>query len=131
MPTVRDIMATEIVTIGPGAPIHQAVDILLDKRISGLPVVDEAGRLVGILTEFALLAIAYDERVSGDTVAQHMTTDVLTVDVDDPISKVADLCIVHRVRRVPVLQDGKLAGLVARRDVLQAMYSPKSVASTK
>ena len=42
MPTVRDIMATEIVTIGPGAPIHQAVDILLDKRISGLPVVDGA-----------------------------------------------------------------------------------------
>ena len=92
MPTVRDIMTSNTVTISPASPIHVAVDLLLEKRISGLPVVDEAGRLVGILTEFALLAIAYDDRVSGDTVAQHMTTDVLTVNADDPEndSRVAD-----------------------------------------
>lgn len=131
MPTVREIMNSQIVTIGPGAPIHQAVDLLLDKRISGLPVVDEADRLVGILTEFALLAIAYDDRVSGDKVAQHMTTDVLTVDIDDPVSKVADLCIVHRVRRVPVLEGGKLVGLVSRRDVLKAMYAPQPAAAAR
>ena len=55
MPTVRDIMTSNTVTISPASPIHVAVDLLLEKRISGLPVVDEAGRLVGILTEFALL----------------------------------------------------------------------------
>ncbi|MCA9237650.1 MAG: CBS domain-containing protein [Planctomycetales bacterium] len=131
MPTVRDIMTSNTVTISPASPIHVAVDLLLEKRISGLPVVDEAGRLVGILTEFALLAIAYDDRVSGDTVAQHMTTDVLTVNADDPVSKVADLCIVHRVRRVPVLEGGRLVGLVAHRDVLQAMYKPQTVCASR
>ena len=50
-----------------------------------------------------------------------MTREVITVDVDDPISRIADLCIVHRVRRVPVMKDGRLVGVIARRDVLRAL----------
>jgi CBS domain-containing protein len=51
-----------------------------------------------------------------------MTREVITVNVDDPISRIADLCIVHRVRRLPVMRDGRLVGLIARRDVLRALY---------
>ena len=87
-----------------------------------MPVVDAVGRLVGIVTEFALLAIAYDHKVSSETVAEHMTTDVLTINADDPVSKAADLCIAHRVRRVPVMENGQLVGLIARRDVLKALH---------
>jgi CBS domain-containing protein len=50
-----------------------------------------------------------------------MTRELITVDVEDPISRIADLCIVHRVRRVPVLHNGRLAGIIARRDVLRAL----------
>lgn len=122
MLTVRHIMTPEVVTIRPTCTVREAIETILAKRISGLPVVDDAGRLIGILTEFALLAIAYDQRVTDDSVAQHMTTDVLTVDVDDAVNKAADLFIVHRVRRVPVLERGRLVGLVSRCDVLKALY---------
>ena len=114
-------MTPELVTLGPDASIEEAIETLLAKEISGLPVVDETGRLVGVITEFALLAVAYDQRVKNHTVAQHMTRDVISVDVNDPLSRVADVCIVHRVRRVPVMLNGRLVGLLARRDVLRAL----------
>jgi CBS domain-containing protein len=121
MLTAGAIMTTDLVTVRPDASIEEAIEILLNQSISGLPVTDDDGRLVGVITEFALLAITYDKRVKNHTVSQHMTREVITVDVNDPISRIADLCIVHRVRRVPVMQDGRLIGVIARRDVLRAL----------
>jgi CBS domain-containing protein len=122
MLTARDIMTEDLVTIRPTATVREAVELLLSREISGLPVVDDSDRLVGIITEFALMAVAYDKKVLEEPISQHMTTELLTVDVKDSVRKVADLCVVHRVRRVPVLKDGRLVGLVARRDVLRAMF---------
>ncbi|MCA9261628.1 MAG: CBS domain-containing protein [Planctomycetales bacterium] len=122
MLTARDIMTPDVYTVRPDCTIREAIETLLERRITGLPVTNDSGRLVGIVTEFALLAIAYDHKISEDTVAAHMTTDVLTIDADAPVSKAADMCIVHRVRRVPVMDGGKLVGLISRRDVLRAMY---------
>jgi CBS domain-containing protein len=121
MLTAGAIMTTDLVTVRPDVSIEDAIEILLNQSISGLPVVDDDGRLVGVITEFALLAVTYDKRVKNHTVSQHMTREVITVDVNDPISRIADLCIVHRVRRVPVMQDGRLIGVIARRDVLRAL----------
>jgi CBS domain-containing protein len=121
MLTAGEIMSPTTVTVRPEASVEAAIELLLDKEISGLPVLDADGRLVGVITEFALLAVAYDRRVKNHTVSQHMSRELVTVDVDDPISRVADLCIVHRVRRLPVLRDGRLAGVIARRDVLRAL----------
>lgn len=127
---VNDIMTPEIVTISPDASIRDAIELLLARRISGLPVTTADGRLVGILTEFALLALAYDKNVADHTVSDHMTHDVLTVDATDSVNKVADLCIVHRVRRLPVLDQGRLVGLVSRRDVLESLYSAAAPVAT-
>jgi CBS domain-containing protein len=129
MLTARDIMTENVITIRPECTIQEAIELLLSERISGLPVVDERGRLIGIVTEFAMLAVAYDERVLNDTVAQHMTTDLLTVEASDLVRKVADMCVVHRVRRVPVLDNGKLVGLIARADVLRAIYDATATAA--
>lgn len=122
MLTARAIMTEDVVTIDKQASIQEAIELLLMQRISGLPVTDKEGQLIGIVTEFALLAIAYDHKVRLDTIAQHMTTELLTVGPDDPVNKVADLCLVHRVRRVPVVENGRLLGLISRRDVLKALY---------
>lgn len=126
MLTARSIMTDNLLTISPESSIQEAIETLLSHGISGLPVTDESGHLVGIVTEFAMLAIAYDQKVLEDSIAQHMTTDVLTVETNDPINKVADLCLVHRVRRVPVLENGRLVGLISRRDVLRALYEAKA-----
>jgi CBS domain-containing protein len=128
MLTAGAIMTPEIVSVQPDSSITEAIELLLDRQISGLPVIDHDGRLVGVITEFALLAVAYDQRVKNHTVSQHMTREVITVDVDDPIRRVADLCIVHRVRRLPVMKNGRVVGLIARRDVLRALVdSPAGV----
>jgi CBS domain-containing protein len=121
MLTAGAIMTPNLVTVRPDASIEEAIDVLLREQISGLPVTDENERLVGVITEFALLAIAYDRRIKNHTVSQHMTRDLITVDVNDPLSRVADLCIVHRVRRVPVTKEGRMVGIIARRDVLRAL----------
>ena len=126
MLTARAIMTEDVVTIQRDASIQEAIELLLKQRISGLPVTEGEGQLIGIVTEFALLAIAYDENILNDTIAQHMTTDLHTVDIDAPINKVADLCIAHRVRRVPVVDQGRLVGLISRRDVLKALYESEA-----
>jgi len=126
MLTARDIMTENVVTILPTCSVGSAIELLIQEQISGLPVVDENERLVGIVTEFALLATAYDDSIASESVDKHMTTDVLTVDVDDTVRKVADLFIVHRVRRVPVMEKGRIAGLISRRDVLKAVYEGSS-----
>jgi CBS domain-containing protein len=129
MLTAGAIMTPNLVTVRPEASIEEAIDLLLREQISGLPVLDDDDRLVGVITEFALLAIAYDKRVKNHTVSQHMTRELITVDIDDPVSRVADLCIVHRVRRVPVVKEGRMVGVIARRDVLRALVeSPLAVA---
>lgn len=122
MLTARDIMTDNVTTVGPSATVQEAIELLLREKISGLPVVDLNGRVIGIVTEFALLAIAYDVSVRQEKVLKHMTTDLITVAPSDSIRKVADLCIMHRVRRVPVVENGRLVGLIARCDVLQGIY---------
>lgn len=122
MLTARDMMTDRVVTIGPDAFLQEAIEVILTMQVSGLPVVDSQGRLIGIISEFALLATAYDAKTACETVGQHMTADVLTVNADDPIRSVADQFIVHRVRRVPVLDQGRLVGLITRRDVLKAVH---------
>jgi len=126
MLTAEQIMTPGVVTIPPSTTIQEAIDLLVLRRISGLPVIDASGRLIGIITEFALLAMAYDKNVQSDPVERHMTRDVITVAATDSISKITDLFILHRVRRLPVVREGRLLGLVSRQDVLAALSSQQA-----
>ena len=121
MLTAREIMTDDLVTVRPEDAIEDAIQLMLKEEISGLPVTNEQGHLIGVITEFALLGIVYDQQIKNQTVEQHMTRELITVDINDPVSRVADLCIVHRVRRVPVMKNGQLVGIIARRDVLRAL----------
>lgn len=118
-----ELMNSDVVTISPETTVGAAIDILSKAGVSGLPVVDREKRVLGIITEYALLAIAYDPNIANDPVSRHMTKEVISVDADDRAKKVADLFILHRIRRVLVQKDGKLMGLISRRDLLKAARS--------
>jgi CBS domain-containing protein len=142
---VADIMTREVVTLSPDAGAATAARKLIDHGISAAPVVDDAGRLVGILSEGDFVAYAsktgmrgrwlrlFDEEaacledlatIRKLQVQDLMTRDVLAVSDNTPIDVVARLMSRRRVKRLPVVTDGKLAGIVSRVDLLAAVISP-------
>jgi len=121
---VSEYMSTELVTITPDTEIMRAVHLLVEHDISGMPVVDEKGNLVGILTERDCIATAinagyFDE--AGGSVRDFMSSPVETAEADDSLMDVADRLSKSTYRRFPVIEDGRLVGLIGRRDVLEAL----------
>ena len=139
-----DVMAREIVTVGPETPLTDAIRLMLEHRVSGLPVVDGTGQLVGLLTEGDLLHRAetgtdavrlgwlqallargwmaeHYAHTHGRKVQDAMTRDVLTVGEASPLDDVIRIMESRHVRRVPVVEGGRLVGIVSRSDLVRAL----------
>jgi CBS domain-containing protein len=120
----RDYMASAVVTLAPDMALLDAVQLLLERRISGAPVVDSHGNLAGILTEKDCLRAALNATYHGDLgglVSDHMQAQVATVSDDTPIFEVARLFINGHFRRYPVVRGHRLVGSISRRDVLRGL----------
>ena len=115
--TVGTIMSTTLVTVGPSTPVAELAALLAFHRVSGVPVVDRSGRLVGVVTETDVIARG------GETVGDMMTSDVLSVGEGDTIARAAALIAERRVRRLPVVRDGRVVGLVSQADVVRWLAS--------
>lgn len=120
---VRDYMSTRLVTVQAETNVVEAMRTFLDHNISGAPVVDADGRLVGMLSEVDLMQVViqdsyYDE--AAGIVRDYMRSTVDTVSPNDDIYSVAERFIAERRRRYPVVEDGRLVGQVSRSDVLRA-----------
>lgn len=138
----RDIMTTRLLTLSPELPVGVAARMLAERGVSGAPVLDGEGRLLGMLTEGDLirrLAAATDKprswflamfgsapaqaehyaRSHGRKVRDMMTTEIESVTEETPVPEVAALLERRNIRRVPVVKDGKLLGLVSRADLLK------------
>lgn len=144
---VKDIMTTTLITVSPNTEILQAAKILLEKRINGIPVVDEAGMLVGILCQSDLIAQQKRlpipsfftfmdglfsissakqiekqvQKIAAITVAQAMTPDPVSVEPDMGIEAVAGLMVDSGLHTIPVLHEGKLVGIVGKEDILKTL----------
>jgi len=121
---VRDYMVRKVVTIPPDSEITRAVRLLIENDISGLVVTDSLGKVVGILTERDCIRIAtqsgyFDEL--GGPVAEYMSSPVIMVSPDEDLMNVAIRFIDSKYRRYPVVENGKLLGIISRRDVLRAL----------
>jgi len=120
----EDCMTRMLVTAGPDMDAHEAINLLLKHEISGMPVVDETGKLVGILSEKdciePLLDAEYHE-LPPALVRDLMSTELTTVTPDTDVLKVADLFVNSGLRRLPVLDKDHLVGQISRRDVLRAI----------
>jgi CBS domain-containing protein len=140
----KDVMTSPVVSVEPDTPVLQAVRIMLQRHISGLPVVDKDGRLVGIVTEGDLLRRAEtgtqrrrprwleylvgpgrlaDEytRSHGRKIEEIMTAEPLTVTEDASLDEVVKLMEKHRIKRLPVMRGNRLAGIVSRANLLHAL----------
>ena len=141
---VADLMHKNVVSVLPETSLADAVRIMLAQRVSGLPVVSSAGRLVGVVTEGDLLRRAelgtegrqvgwfksflMPGRAAEDYVATHgrhvsevMTSEPIFVTPETPLAEVADIMRSKRVKRLPVLDYGALVGVVSRSDLLRAL----------
>lgn len=142
----HQIMTRPVTTVSPDASIREAATIMLQRNISGLPVVDVAGKLVGILSEgdfirrseigtqrrrgrFLKLLLGPGQAAAdfvhehGCKVSEVMTTEPVTITEDTSLEVIAALMEKNRLKRLPVLRDGRVVGIVSRANLLQAVAS--------
>jgi CBS domain-containing protein len=124
LPAVRDYMDLEVPTLRPEQDILEAIDFLIANRVTGAPVVDADGRVVGMLTEkdcLRLLALGSGDDVAQGTVGAFMTTDITTVEPRMNIYFAAGLFLTANFRRIPVVENGRLVGAITRFDLVRAV----------
>ncbi len=127
---VKDFMSSKLVTFKPEQPIGEVAEILMKKNISGGPVVDDRGKLVGIISEGdclkEFLKGQYLNSPNHDgIVGDHMVSDVLTTTPETGILEIAQRFLNEKVRRFPVMENGRLIGQISQRDVLRAVNKLK------
>ena len=114
----RDIMTCKVYTIFPEASVQEVAQLLSRKSISGAPVIDKDGKIIGIVTEADIIGKVNREDLR---VADIMSPEIIVVDEETPVGEIAMLLTERKIKRVPVMQNGKLVGIVCRADIVQAV----------
>lgn len=140
----KDIMTTAVITVSEKATVDEAVRKMLDHHVSALPVVDDNGKLVGLISEGDLMRRLQDKgrqrrswwlelfggpegsaqdfiKARSHRIGDVMTRDVISVTEDTPVSEIARTLEKRRIKRVPVLRDGRVVGIVSRANLIQAL----------
>ncbi len=121
----KHIMNSKILSVDPDDTVDHAVLLMVKHRISGLPVVDKTGCLVGVISEFDVLELICDCCDEKDKVSHYMSSDVWTVDEDVSWIKVADTFRSGHMRRLPVTKDAKLVGIITRHDLIRTIQDAR------
>jgi CBS domain-containing protein len=142
----RDVMASPVITVQPGSSVREVAKLFVERHISGAPVVDDGGKIVGIVSEGDLLhrretgtqrrrswwlhLLARPDTLAADYVREHapriadvMSRDVVSVGPDTALRDIAQLLEARRIKRVPVVENGQLVGIVSRANLVQALAS--------
>jgi len=118
----RHIAKCGVLTIRKDKSVYEAVAMMVKGHISGLPVVDDTG-LVGIVSEKDVLRLLYNTEFLQGAVEDYMTTNVVSFDEDDDLGDICDCLIDSNFRRVPILHQGNLAGIISRSDIIRTCNS--------
>lgn len=136
---VSDLMTSEVIAVKPTMSLREAAAILVDKRISGVPVVDATNGVIGVLSEADIVVkaggqvernrllgwllesdFAPADKISAETVRDAMTAPAVTISPKRPVHEAARLMVAETVNRLPVVDKGKLVGIVTRADIVRA-----------
>ena len=130
---IKDIMKQDVVTVEKGTLVMDAVKKLAAHNITGLPVVDDKNRIMGIISEKDVLALAvrihektYDSKTEELRVEDFMTKEVVTVEAIESLTALCSCLMKSQFRRVPVVLKGKLVGIVSRKDVIEYILDIES-----
>lgn len=118
MTRVRDVMNTTVVSIGPDDTVDEAISRMIRRGISGMPVIDMTGRLVGLLTEFDLLNLVRNPATAENEVYHYLTRDIRTIEEDADLSTAAELFRTLSIRRLPVMHEDQVVEVPSRRDLI-------------
>ncbi|MEQ9443406.1 MAG: CBS domain-containing protein [Cyclobacteriaceae bacterium] len=128
---VSDYMATKLITFSPGQTIQEVVATLLSRKISGGPVVNDRNELIGVISEGDCLKEVvkgkYDNLpILSGKVRDHMSSKVVSINAEMNIFEAANMFLTRRIRRFPVIREGKLIGQVSQKDIMKAVLKLKS-----
>jgi len=118
MTQAKAIMNTRVLSISQNEDLYEAINMMALNNITGLPVVDEHEHLVGIITEKDVLAMLYNLDDKPGLVRDFMTSEVVCFDQEDDLNDVIDALGTNPFRRVPILNDGRLVGIISRKDII-------------
>lgn len=119
--SAAQLMSTNLVTILPDARLTDALGIMIKRNVSCLPVIDTNERFLGVITEYDILNSALSGEAHNTFVHESMTTNAITFAPDDSLEKVVNTCESKRLHRAPVVDNGRLVGIISRRDILREM----------
>jgi CBS domain-containing protein len=111
----REIMTRKVITASPHLSIKELAMLLIRNQISGVPVADERGKIVGLVSEADLIA------KKGKQVQSIMSSEVFSVTEEASVEEIAQLMTTRRIKRVPVMRDGRLVGIVSRADIVNTI----------
>lgn len=114
----RHVMTCGLLTVKRNTPVYIAMELIANGNITGLPVVDDSMKLVGIVSEKDLLKLLCDPNAQPGLVQDHMTRGIVSFDYDDSLFEICHCLINNNFRRVPILEKSRLAGIISRRDII-------------
>ena len=120
----KAIMQTSVITVKTQTPIYEAIEVLVENDITGLPVVNDDMTLVGIISEKDVLNLLSDLKDNSAKVEDFMTKQVVAFDQDEDLIAICECLIKNHFRRVPILSEGKLVGIISRRDIIKYILEP-------
>lgn len=126
MKSAKEIMTKDIIVVNPDTTIEMAIKLLAIRRLTGLPVVDSTKKLVGIISELDLMHLLLENKDSmNKPVSEFMTKDVKYFSPDDSVMDICQFLLDHTFRRVPIVEDGILIGIISRSDIIRLIHDER------
>lgn len=124
---IKEVMTKEVITVQENTPIYECLTLLTQHSISGLPVLDAANRVVGILSEKDVLGLLIDDNLNvSSKAADYMTREPIMFGPEEDVVKICRFFANSHIRRVPIVLNKKLCGIVSRRDIVRLILEAKS-----